>query len=86
MATVWSFALYPRALHVPHGTRPPRESEAAGGGNHRSRSLVDGMDDLGVVDSTQVRGGDPEICVPELALDNEQWHSLARHLDGMDVP
>jgi hypothetical protein len=47
---------------------------------------VDGVDDLGVVDSAQVRGGDPEICVAELALDNEQRDALAGHLGGMGVP
>jgi hypothetical protein len=47
---------------------------------------VDGVDDLGVVDSPEVGRGDPEIRVPELTLDDEQRHALARHLDGVRVP
>jgi hypothetical protein len=47
---------------------------------------VDGVDSLGVVDSTQVRGGDPEIGMTELALDDEQRDTLAGHLDCMGMP
>jgi hypothetical protein len=38
---------------------------------------VDGVDDLGVVNPAQVRGGDPEIGMPELALYDQQRDSLA---------
>ena len=45
-----------------------------------------GVDDLGVVDALQVDGGDAEIGVPELPLNDDQRHALARHLDGVGVP
>jgi hypothetical protein len=38
---------------------------------------VDCVDDLGVVNPAQVRGGDPEIGMPELALYDQQGDSLA---------
>ena len=38
---------------------------------------MDGVDDLGVVDPSQVRGGDSEIGVPELALDDDQWDAFS---------
>jgi hypothetical protein len=47
---------------------------------------VDGMHDLGVVDPAQVHRGDPEVSVPELPLDDDQRHALARHLDRVSVP
>jgi hypothetical protein len=46
---------------------------------------VDGVDDLRVIDSTQVHRRDGQVSVAELALDNEQGHTLSRHLDGMGV-
>src|SRR5215207_897208 len=46
---------------------------------------VDGVDDLGVVDALQVDRGDPEVGVAELALDDDQRHAFAGHLDGMRV-
>jgi hypothetical protein len=46
---------------------------------------VDGVDDLGVVDALEVDRGDPEVGVPELALDDDQRHALAGHLDGVRV-
>jgi hypothetical protein len=51
------------------------------GGDHRFGSLVDGLDDLGVVDSAKVSGCDCEIGVTELALDHDQRDALARHLN-----
>ena len=42
------------------------------GGDHRFGSLVDGLDDLGVVDSAKVSGGDREVGVTELPLDHDQ--------------
>jgi hypothetical protein len=33
---------------------------------------VDRVDHLGVVDSSQVRGGDPEVGMPELALYDQE--------------
>ena len=56
-----------------------------GGGDHWRWPLMDGVDDLGVVDPAQVDRGDGEIGMPELALDNEQRHPLARHLDRVRV-
>jgi hypothetical protein len=46
---------------------------------------VDGVDDLGVVNAAQVGGGDHEIGMPELALDDQQRDTLAGHLDGLSV-
>jgi hypothetical protein len=47
---------------------------------------MDGADDLGVVNLAQIHRGDPEMRMPELALDDQQRHALARHLDGMSMP
>jgi hypothetical protein len=47
---------------------------------------VDGVHDLGVIDATQVHGRDPEVGMPELSLDDDQRHTLARHLDGVSMP
>ena len=47
---------------------------------------VDGLDDLAAVDALEVDGRDAEVAVPELALDGDQRHAFARHLDGMGVP
>jgi hypothetical protein len=44
------------------------------------------LDDLGVVDSSQIRGGDSEVGVSELALDHYEGDTLSRHLNGMGVP
>jgi hypothetical protein len=56
------------------------------GGNHRFGSLIDGLDDLGVVDSAEVSGCDREIGMAELALDHDQRDPLARHLNRVRVP
>jgi hypothetical protein len=47
--------------------------------------LVDGGDVLGVVDAAWVSGGDGQVGVPELPLDDEQRDPLARHLDRVRV-
>jgi hypothetical protein len=47
---------------------------------------VDGVHDLGVIDATQVHGRDPEVGMPELPLDDDQRHALARHLNSMSMP
>jgi hypothetical protein len=44
---------------------------------------MDRVDHLGVVDPTQVRRGDPEVGMPELALYNQQRDTLARHLHSV---
>jgi hypothetical protein len=46
---------------------------------------VDGVDGLGAVDVLQVDRGDAEAGVPELALDDDQRHAFAGHLDGVGV-
>jgi hypothetical protein len=63
-----------------------RRLELPTGGNHRFGSLVDGLDDLGVVDSAEVSGRDCQVGVTELALDHDQRNPLARHLNRMRVP
>jgi hypothetical protein len=47
---------------------------------------VDGLDDLGVVDSAEASGCDGEIGVTELTLDHDQRDPLTRHLNRMRVP
>ncbi len=54
-------------------------------GDHRCAAGVDGVDDLGVVDALQVDGGDAEVAVSELALDDDQRDAFACHLDGVGV-
>ena len=47
---------------------------------------MDGVDDLGVVDASEVdRRGDAEVAVAELALDDDQWDALVGHLDRVGV-
>jgi hypothetical protein len=71
----------------PEGAASGRDREAVRGRYHRRWAFVDGVDDLGVIDSAQVHRRDRKVGVlAELALDDEQRHSLARHLDGMSVP
>jgi hypothetical protein len=53
-------------------------------GDHRFGSLVNGLDDLVVVDSAEVSGCNREIGV--LALDHDQRDPLTRHLNRMRVP
>ena len=38
---------------------------------------MNGVDDLGVVDSSEVHRGDRQVGVSELALDHKQWYALA---------
>jgi hypothetical protein len=42
---------------------------------------VDGVDDFGVIDPAQVSRRDPEVGMPELALDDQQRNPFTRHLD-----
>lgn len=39
------------------------------------------VDDLGAVDPLQINGRNPEVGVPELALDDHQRDTLMRRLD-----
>ena len=43
------------------------------------------LDDLRIVDTAEVSGGDGKIGVSELALDHDQRDPLAGHLDGVRV-
>jgi hypothetical protein len=45
--------------------------------DHRGAAGVDGFDDFGVVVALQVDRCDPEVAVPELALDDDQWDAFA---------
>ena len=56
------------------------------GRDHGSRPFVHGVDDLGVVDPAQIHRGDREVGVAELALDDDEWHAFAGHLNGVGVP
>src|SRR5215204_3891005 len=53
--------------------------------DHRGAAGVDGVDDLGVVNALEVDRGDAEVGVAELALDDDQRHALAGHLDGVGM-
>ena len=46
---------------------------------------MDGVDDLGVVDALEVDGGDAEVAVAELALNDDERHAFARQLNGVRV-
>lgn len=43
------------------------------------------VDDLGVINPTQIHGGDAEIDMPELALDDGDRDPLARHLNSVGM-
>jgi hypothetical protein len=47
--------------------------------------VVDGVDDLRVVDALQVDRGDSEVGVSELALDHDDRDALASHLHGVSM-
>src|SRR5687767_11198122 len=83
----WRSGRGPAARKSP-ASRPPvaaSQRERAVYGDHRCVG-VDGVDDLCVVDALEIDRSDSEVGVPELALDDDQRHALARHLDGMGVP
>jgi hypothetical protein len=46
---------------------------------------VDSVDDLRVIDATQIHRGYGQISVPELALDDKQRDTLTRHLHRVRV-
>ena len=60
--------------------------QASGRGDHGWSAVVDRVDDLTGVDSLQVDRRNPEVCVPELPLDNRQRDPFVRHLDRVRVP
>ena len=47
---------------------------------------MNGVDDLRVIDSLEVGRGDPEVRVPQLALDDDERDAFVGHLDGVRVP
>jgi hypothetical protein len=53
--------------------------------NHRGWALVDGVDDLGVIDPTQIRRSDAKLRVSKLTLDDDQGYAFPRHLHGVRV-
>jgi hypothetical protein len=46
---------------------------------------VRGLDDLCVVDALQVHGGDAEVAVAELALDDHERYAFVGEFDGVCV-
>src|SRR3954449_11767089 len=54
-------------------------------GHHGGPSGVDSLDDFAAVDALQVDGGDAEVAVSELALDDDERDAFAGHLDGVGV-
>jgi hypothetical protein len=43
------------------------------------------VNDLGVIDPAEIRAGDGQVGVPELALDDQQRDPFAGHLDRVGV-
>src|SRR4051794_1671065 len=86
-AVPWRSWFCCRATGAARMRRPRVRSdlEASRRGEHGRAAGVDGVDDLGVVDALEVDRGDPEVRVAELALDDVQRHTLARHLDRVSV-
>src|SRR3954469_22434194 len=50
-------------------------------GNHRRSPGMHGLDDLGVIDALEIHGGDAEVAVAELALNDHERDALVRELD-----
>ena len=55
--------------------------QTGSGGDDRRCASVDGVDDLGVIDPVQIHACDPEVCVPQLPLDDHHRHALVREFD-----
>jgi hypothetical protein len=47
---------------------------------------MDGVDDLGAVDSLEVDACDTEVGMAELALDDDERDAFVGHLDRVRVP
>jgi aryl-alcohol dehydrogenase-like predicted oxidoreductase len=62
------------------------DHETRGGRDHLRGTFVNRLDDLGVIDSAQVRRRDRQVGMPELALDDQQRDALTRHLDRVGMP
>ena len=54
--------------------------------HHRRPAGVDGVDDLARIDPLQVGAGGPEVGMPELSLDDVDWHPLPGKLDRVRMP
>jgi hypothetical protein len=61
------------------------DAESGAGGDHRCLAGVDGGDDLGAVDPLEIDGGDAEVGVPQLALNDVERYALVGQLDGVGV-
>jgi hypothetical protein len=84
----WWFTGWPEAAPRARPQWPggsASEPKPVCGRDHRRWPLVNGVDDLGVVDPAQVHRRDPEIGMPELPLYDQQRDTLARHLDGVSM-
>lgn len=46
---------------------------------------MDGVDDFRAVDALEVDRGDPQVGVPKLALNHDERHAFASHLDSVRV-
>ena len=47
--------------------------------------MVDGVDDLGVLDALKVDGRNAEVGMPELPLDHDERDALAGHFDSVGM-
>jgi hypothetical protein len=56
------------------------------GWDHRRSPVVDRVDDLARIDSLEINRRDPEVRMPELALDDRQRDPFVSHLDRVRVP
>ena len=65
------------------GLRPGAQTGRRG--DHRRASRVNGVNDLRVVDGLEINRRDPEMGMPELALDHDQRHAFVSHLDRVGV-
>src|SRR5918992_161222 len=81
LAPRWTRALRDEQRSARGRSEPQRGADR----DHRRPSGMDGLDDLAAVDALEVDAGDAEVAVSELALDDDQWHAFACHLDGVGV-
>ena len=59
--------------------------QSGGSRDHRRSARVNGVDDLRVVDASEIDRGDPEVGVAELSLDHDERDALAGHLNRVRV-
>src|SRR5438045_2826256 len=77
----WPLPARPHVLSRPGASAAQRDPRVSG--NHRRGPVVDGSDDLGVIDPAQITGRYCQVGVPELALDHDQRDPFAGHLYRM---